>query len=414
MRYLYNIFVYTYFVFIHIASFYNKKAKQWVIGRKECKLKWDNIKANTEPLAWFHAASLGEFEQGRPVIELFKQHFPNFKIMVTFFSPSGYNVRKNYSFADWVLYLPIDTPAQSKEFIELVKPKVVFFIKYEFWFNYLNKLYQNNIPFYLVSAIFRPNQIFFKFYGKWFLKHLNYFSHIFVQNKMSENLLNFHGISNVSISGDTRFDRVRKIAHEHISIPIIEKFIEHKKVFIAGSTWEEDEKIIISLMKEKTNWIKYIIAPHETKESNIKRLIKLIPLNTIEFSKVNDRNIEEYDCLIIDSVGILSKLYYYATICYIGGGFGRGIHNILEAAVYGKPVIFGKNCKNFSEAVELLELGSVFSIRNFEELSQIVGKLLSSDSYYNECSKKSFEYISYKTGATTKIVDYLKLHVDLS
>lgn len=407
MRYLYNISIYLYLIFIYLASFFNKKAKQWIEGRKICKLKWEDIRSNKEPIAWFHSASLGEFEQGRPVIELFKQNFPNYKVLVTFFSPSGYNIRKNYNVADWVIYLPIDTPKQSSKFIELVNPSIVFFIKYEFWFNYLNKLYQRKIPFYLISGIFRPNHIFFKFYGKWFLKHLNYFSHIFVQNKDSENILKHYKIYNVSVSGDTRFDRVSKIASEQKNIPIIEKFIKNEILLVAGSTWEEDENIIISLMKENRENLKYIIAPHEVKTINIKRLKKSIPLKAIEFSKANETNIEEYDCLIIDSIGLLSKLYYYASICYVGGGFGKGIHNILEAAVYGNPVIFGKSYKKFAEAIELIDYGGAQSIKNSKEFVEAINKLTTNDILYNDFCSKSYKYVQNNTGATLKIINYL-------
>lgn len=408
MRYIYNISIYLYYAFIYIASFFNTKAKYWIKGRKESKNKWNEIKLTKEPIAWFHAASLGEFEQGRPVIELFKKEFPNYKILMTFFSPSGFNVRKNYSIADWVIYLPIDTPKQSENFIELVNPKIVFFIKYEFWFNYLRKLHQKNIQFYLISGIFRPNQLFFKPYGKWFRKHLDYFSHIFVQNKISYELLNLYGFNNISICGDTRFDRVIQIANEKISIPVIENFIGNNKVFIAGSTWEEDEKIIISLMKEPQFKLKYIIAPHEVNENNIKRLKSSIPLNTIEFSKVSETDANKYDCLIIDSIGLLSKIYYYSNICYVGGGFGKGIHNVLEAAVFGKPVIFGKNYKKFTEAKELIEIGGAFTINNFVDLIQKVNKLINEDNFYNNCCNNSYNYVKSKKGGTEKIISFLK------
>ena len=407
MRILYNVGIYLYLTAIKIYSLFDSKAKLWVDGRKDIfKQLKSKINNNNEKIAWFHSASLGEFEQGRPVIEKFKVKYPDYKILLTFFSPSGFEIRKNYQNADYIFYLPIDTPANAKRFVEIVKPKVVFFIKYEFWFNYLNALKDKDIPVYLISGIFRPSQHFFKQYGSWYRKQLSCFTFFFVQNNTSKELLNNIKYNNVLISGDTRFDRVSAIADQKKSFPLIEQFKGNDtKLILAGSTWEPDEDLIIESIKLDEPNVKYIIAPHETHQERITKLKEKLGDSVVLFSQANENNIKDAKVIIIDGIGYLSHIYQYADIAIIGGGFGKGIHNILEAATFGVPIIFGLNYKKFTEAVELNSLGGAFAISNKNEFNIILKELISDDDKRQKASNICKNYVNNNIGASDIILN---------
>jgi len=391
-----------------MVSPFNVKAKLWVEGRRQI---FDKITAalkdEKQPLIWVHASSLGEFEQGRPVIESFKATYPNHKIMLTFFSPSGYEIRKNYNKADYIFYLPPDTIYNSKKFIALTKPKIAIFIKYEFWFNYLNTLHKNDIPVFFISAIFRDNHYFFNFYGGWALAQLRKVNYFFVQNKASEVILNKHGITNVAVSGDTRFDRVLSIASLPVSLPAVEAFARSNKVIISGSSWPKDDDLFIELIKTKVENVKYIIAPHEINTDYIEKLIHTFGHRACIYSKLNEQNATDFDIVIVDGIGYLSGLYRYAHIAYIGGGFGKGIHNILEAACFGLPVIFGPNYQKFPEAVELIKKEGAFCITDEKSLLNIVNKLLNDNIYFNATSEICISFVNNNSGATDKIMNTL-------
>jgi 3-deoxy-D-manno-octulosonic-acid transferase len=407
MAFLYSIGIGLYWLIIFLASPFNSKARKWIRGRaglfKEIKKK-----VNPEDnIYWFHASSLGEFEQGRPLIEAIKLKNPSVKILITFFSPSGYEPRKNYKSADYIFYLPMDSKRNASRFIELINPSKAFFIKYEFWYHYLKELKKQNVPVYLVSANFRNGQIFFRWYGGWFRKILRIFSHIFVQNPGSEKLLKEIGLKNVTISGDTRFDRVAEIARQSVFIELAEKFSKDSTVIICGSTWDKDEDILVQYINTSPWKIKYIIAPHEIHPSKIERLIKKLDKPAVRFSSATVKNINDYQVLIIDNIGMLSSLYRYADIAYIGGGFGAGIHNILEAATFGLPVVFGPNYGKFREAVDLAAAGGAFPVNNFSDLKRKFGELLE-NSQYKKAGKISKEYVINSQGATRKILDTIK------
>ncbi len=410
MRFLYYFVIKSYSFLIFFAGFFNKKAKQWTKGRKNI-LK--SIKAevkNGEKIAWFHTASLGEFEQGRPLIEAFRNKYPDFKIFLTFFSPSGYEIRKNYSGADYIFYLPLDTQKNAKKFVEIVDPEIVFFVKYEFWYNFLKALKSKGKTVFIVSGIFRREQHFFKWYGSWFKKILKMITFFFVQNNESKELLNSIGIENVEISGDTRFDRVFEISQHKKSFPLIETFKHDSEIFLGGSTWPADEDLILSLIRERAANLKFIIAPHEVHKERIKSLKeKVLKNEVLLFSdvvsgKVKNEEIVNSNILIIDSIGILSHLYQYAKFAFIGGGFGVGIHNILEAVTFGKPVFFGPNYKKFQEANELIKLGGAFCVHNDLGLIENVETFLENSGKYKKCSKICSNYILNKKGATVIIL----------
>lgn len=405
MLFLYNITIHTYYLLISIASIFSEKARLWKEGRKNIFEKLYQKISRSDKIAWFHVASLGEFEQGRPVIEAFKKAYPNYKIFLTFFSPSGFRIRKNYEGADNIFYLPFDSPKNARKLLSIVKPKLAIFVKYEFWYNYLINLEKEKVPVFYISTIFRKEQYFFKWYGSWFRKHLRNINYFFVQNKESLSLLNSIGIKNAVISGDTRFDRVYAIKESVKTFSLIEKFITGKKVFLAGSTWEPCEEIMKNLIKKTGDEIKYIIAPHETNNNRISSVIKnLENYNVLRYSKANDQNILEAEVLIIDSIGILSNLYQYCDMAYIGGGFGKGIHNIQEVITFGKPVIFGPNYHKFKEANELIKLGGAYNINNSHELIDIVGKLFQEKELYNQSSEVCTKYVEDNIGATEIIL----------
>lgn len=407
---LYTFIIYCYSLGLHVASLFNAKAGLWVNGRKNWKKKLATFKPTSQNIYWFHCASLGEFEQGRPLIDELKNRDNDCCVVLTFFSPSGYELRKNYSNANHVFYLPIDTPSNANYFIKTIKPTAAFFIKYEFWFNYLNELKTQQIKTYLVSGIFRPNHYFFKWYGAWALKKLAAFTAFFVQNQSSLDLLSSAGFTNVIVAGDTRFDRVTTISKTPREIPFIETFKKNSFLIVAGSTWPEDESILLDLFyqaKKTSLDVKIIIAPHEVSSERVRDLLRYFgENNAVKYSAINEITLP-LPILIIDNIGILSSLYQYATICYIGGGFSKGIHNVLEAAVYGKPVFFGPNYTKFMEAIELLKNGGVFSIKNTSEMSQKINQLLADKNYYNQCAEASYNYVNQNTGATNLIATHI-------
>lgn len=402
MRFLYNIFIYIYIGILHLISPFNKKIKTMLKGEKECFDKLKSINQN-DKIAWFHCASLGEFEQGRPLLEEVKKHFPQHKILLSFYSPSGYEAKKDYSLADYIVYLPNDTRKNAKKFVSIVNPDLIFFIKYEFWYNYILELKGRRL--FQVSLILRENQYFFTWYGKWFAKQLKNFEHFFVQNQQTATLLNKIGYKNITISGDTRFDRVMTIANNAKSFQDIEKFCQgDKKIILAGSSWLADEKIIEKAIKNLD--IKLIIAPHIVEQSHINEIQELFP-QAILYSELAE-NKKESNILIINCIGILSNLYQYCDIAYIGGGFGVGIHNTLEAATFGKPICFGTNYQKFQEAIDLINLKAAYSISNEEELKEILSSLLSDKEKYEKSATASKNYVQEKVGACKKIIEHLK------
>ncbi len=407
MKYFYNSFVHIYAFLVRLAAFFNhKKAKQRVKGVKNALEVIENT--NLSDSIWFHCASLGEFEQGRPVIEKVKSLYPNQKIVITFFSPSGYEIRKDYPNADLILYLPDDKPANVQQFFLHLQPKQIYFIKYEFWYNYISYAQQKNVPVYLISGIFRRNQYFFKWYGQFFRNILKNIQLYFVQDNASAQLVKQYFNAPALVSGDTRFDRVSAIVEQNKRFSIIEDFKDSKPLILVGSSWKADEDVILNtlirLTKEKD--IKVIIAPHEIDQPRITSLLKAIPTDVITYSKATENaDLKKYNFLIINNIGILSHLYKYADIAYIGGGFGKGIHNILEAATFGMPIIFGTNYLKFREARELIALQSAFSIQNTQDFEKIIERLIESDAERLALAKKSAQYVKENQGATDLIIE---------
>jgi len=403
MRLIYSLAIIAYTGVIYMASFFNEKARLWLNGRKDWRKKLAENVAGFDKTIWIHCASLGEFEQGRPLIEKIKKEFPGFKILLSFFSPSGYEIRKNYPLADYICYLPADTPRNAKFFIETVRPEMSLFIKYEFWNNYISELYKKGIPLFLVSGIFRSNQHFFRWYGGFFLKILRKFTHIFLQNEESALLLKKAGIENFTVTGDTRFDRVIQIAGSSSGIPAIEKFSNGEKLFLAGSSWPQDEEIIVRYINNYPFAMKWVFAPHEIDRHNIDRLASMIKPKCVRFSEFSDNSIDAR-VLIIDNIGMLSSAYRYAYIAAVGGGFGKGIHNILEPACWGLPVLFGPNHSKFREATDLLSAGGAFCFRNYDQFRASLDKLLTDSAFYKSASEAALKYVSDNTGATDKII----------
>ena len=412
MRLLYSFFVSCYGLVIRVAALFSVKANQWIEGRRglfgKLKASLEHVDRSINPIVWFHVSSLGEFEQGRSVIEAMKMRWPEKKILLTFFSPSGYEVRKNYHQAEFVCYLPLDTPDNARRFLDIVQPEMVFFVKYDFWFNYMEVLHRQNIPLYFISVLFRKNQHFFKWYGGWFRRHLRYVNHFFVQNRESGELLESIGIMHVTLAGDTRFDRVFSIASQHISMPLIEKFCAGKPLIIAGSSWPPDETVFIPLIKQKELNLKYIIAPHDTSPGRIGFIREHLDEKVVCYSDLKEDNACNSNILIIDSVGILSQLYRYATIAFIGGGFGSGLHNIQEPVTFGVPVIFGPDYHNFREALDLIALGGAFSIASSGELINKVIEITGNPSEHSRISAICSNYVAENRGATEKILKFLE------
>jgi 3-deoxy-D-manno-octulosonic-acid transferase len=402
MRSIYSLAIIVYTGLIHLSAIFNNKARLWVRGRKGWKKTLESRFTGGERTIWVHCASLGEFEQGRPVIEMIREKAPGFRILLTFFSPSGYEIKKEWPFADHICYLPADTPGNAKAFVTIVNPEIVLFVKYEFWSNYLTALHARNIPVYLISAIFRPGQIFFRWYGGFFRSILGKYRHIFVQDTPSEKLLSGIGISDVSVAGDTRFDRVKQIAGSAKSIPKIETFGCGEKIFMAGSSWRPDEEIIAAYINNYPDRMKWIFAPHEIDIPNIERLEKILKVKYARFSEERS-DFSDVRVLIIDNIGLLSSAYRYAHIAGVGGGFGKGIHNVLEPACWGLPVLFGPNHGKFREALDLLESGGAFTFRDYNGFRDILDRLLSDDDLHAEASRISANYIEDNKGATGKI-----------
>lgn len=407
MKFLYNFVVFIASPLLTIIALFNKKIKLFVTGRKETFSKISSLK--NEKVIWFHAASLGEFEQARPIIEEIKNSDPAYKILVTFFSPSGYEIRKNYNLADVVCYLPLDSKSNAKKFIEIVNPKLAIFIKYEFWPNLLNTLKEKEVPTILVSGILRDNQIFFKWYGGFMRKSLKAFHHFFVQNETSKELLESINFKNVTVSGDTRFDRVSKILKQDNSIDFIKEFKNNTYTIVAGSTWKEDEALLINYINNKASESeKFIIAPHNIKQEAILELQKSILKKTVLYSERNNVNLIEYQVFIIDTIGILTKIYSYADVAYVGGGLKTGLHNILEPATFGVPVIIGNKFDKFKEAVDLVKIGGCISINNQEEFSSTFTQLKSDENFRRLTGVINKRYIQDHLGATKLIMNYLK------
>ncbi len=402
MKIIYQIGIAFYLLVIRIAANFNPKAKLWLAGRKNIFESISLSLSENEKRIWFHYASLGEFEQGRPVQEAIRLQYPDHKIVMTFFSPSGYEAKKIHAAADYVFYLPMDGARRSKQFIELINPTQAYFTKYEFWYFYFQYLAQKNIPLFLISGIFRKEQIFFKWYGGFFRKILKQVRFFFVQNESSKNLLNSIGIEQVLITGDTRFDRVTANAAKQHQNTIIEQFVKGKDILLGGSTWSPDEKIIASLLNNSN--FKFIIAPHEIKESRLQEIEATFNHACIRYSQANVITVAAAKVLIIDNIGMLSSLYQYAGMAYIGGGFGVGIHNTLEAAAFGKPVIFGPNYSKFDEAKQLIAIGAAISIYNTESFIAAIDQLYLNETNYFAACEKSRQFISSGKGASEKII----------
>lgn len=380
-------------------------------GRKETFSKLSKLK--NKKTIWIHAASLGEFEQARPIIEELKKEYQQYKILVTFFSPSGYEIRKNYDLADVVCYMPLDSKANAKKFIEIVNPKMAIFIKYEFWPNFLNELKKKEIPTILVSGILREKQIFFKFYGGFMRKSLKAFHHFFVQNDTSKALLKSINFKNVTISGDTRFDRVSKILQQNNSLDFINEFKDKKYTIVAGSTWLDDEKLLVNYINNNASENeKFIIAPHNIKSDAILQLQKSINKKTVLYSAKADKNLKEYTVFIIDTIGILTKIYAAADVAYVGGGLKTGLHNILEPATFGIPVVIGNNYDKFKEAVDLVKIGGCLSIKNQDEFTQNFITLKEDKNFRKLTGVINKRYIQDHLGATELIINYLKDKLD--
>lgn len=403
MPLIYNIGILLYYLIIKSASLFNKKAALWIRGRNNQTIK------KFEKSIWFHFASLGEFEQGRPVLEQLRKLYPQKKIIITFFSPSGYEIRKNTPLADAVYYLPVDTANNARNFIESIDPELAVFTKYEYWYHYFNELNKKRVPLYIISSIFRKDQVFFKWYGSLHRKMLKMVTHFFVQDDNSKQLLASLNLNNVTISGDTRFDRVWDNAQYPKPLPVIAEFKGNNKVFVAGSTWPPDEKLIAPLVKQYPDW-KFIFAPHEIGPEKIKGLEETLNgLEVIKFSEIAGGQIplNKYQVLIIDNIGMLSSLYQYGEVAYIGGGFGAGIHNTLEAAAFGLPVIFGPKYEKFKEARDLVALKAGFSINTSEELVKAAQLIMTDAEYHAFASEKIREYVKENTGATGKIINHI-------
>ena len=419
---IYNIVIYFVLWGIAIASLFNEKVrKMWRGEREAFKILKQKVDPNAKYI-WFHAASLGEFEQGRPLMERIRKEYPQYKILLTFYSPSGYEVRKNYEGADIICYMPVDTRLNAIRFLRLVRPVMAFFIKYEFWSNFLHILKHRNIPTYSVSSIFREDQVFFKWYGRSYAGVLKCFTRFFVQNEESKRLLEGIGITAVDVVGDTRFDRVLQIKEAAKQLPICETFrtgvassqsadVPHHdfKVFVAGSSWPPDENIFIPFFNEHKDW-RLLIAPHVIAEEHLKLILSLIKgKKVVRYTQTTPEEAAEADVLIIDCFGLLSSMYNYGDVAYIGGGFGVGIHNTLEAAVWNMPVIFGPNNKKFQEAQGLLKSGGGFEINTYEDFSGLMSSLMNDETFLKQAGDKAGAFVAHLAGATDKVLASVKL-----
>ncbi len=401
---MYSLAIYLMMLGCNVAALFSKKIRTMMRGHRDT---WRILRRHigTDRYVWFHAASLGEFEQGRPLMERLRREHPEKKILLTFFSPSGYEVRKNYAGADVVCYLPFDTPFNALKFVRMARPEEAYFIKYEFWRNYIEVLHRNGIPVYSVSSIFRPGQIFFRWYGRGYARVLHRMTHLYVQNEESLRLLQSIGVKQVSIVGDTRFDRVIDIRRAAKPLPLVERFAGCWKVLVAGSSWQPDEDIIIDYFNAHPN-LKLVLAPHVVSEDHLCQIEEKLRRSYVRYSAATLKGVAEADCLIIDCYGLLSSIYRYATVAYVGGGFGVGIHNVPEAAVYGVPVIIGPNHSKFREAQDLLSNGGCREIRNSADFSSIMDLFLSDKEALAQAGQAAGNYIKQNAGATEKIMQH--------
>ena len=398
--FLYNICIAIYAQLIALVGLWNTKAKQWATGRKDIFERMAAAISPSDKIVWIHVASLGEFEQGRPVIEQIKSEHPEYKILLTFFSPSGYEIRKNYNGADYIFYLPVDTPRNATRFLDITHPEIVIFVKYEFWLNYLYELKRRGTRTFLISSIFRPSAIFFRSYGFYWRKALDTFEQMFVQNQESLDLLHGIGFDNVIIAGDTRFDRVADIAKAAKKIDLVERFKGEQQLFVAGSTWGPDEDILQELINDNPQ-IKFVVAPHEMNEGRINKIIASTAKGAVRYTQCGEqRDISSYQVLILDTVGILSSVYGYATWAYIGGGFGVGIHNTLEAATFGLPISFGPNYHKFKEARDMITLGAATKVESASDLKAWFTPLRDNEQALQKASSAAKDYTQKNQGAT--------------
>jgi len=408
MLFLYNLVVQFAGFLLKITALFSPKMKLFVDGRKEVFQVLEQKIKPTDDTIWFHAASLGEYEQGLPVIEAIKKQFPLHKIVLTFFSPSGYEVRKNNIIADVTVYLPLDTKNNAQEFIELIHPSFVFFIKYEYWLNYLAELKNQNIKTYLISGIIREHQLFFKWYGGFYRKALDAFTYFFVQNENSKKLLHQLGKNNVLVSGDTRFDRVINILEKDNSLDFISQFKNNTLTIVVGSSWPTDEKLLVNFINSCQLNIKFIIAPHNIKKEQIIELKNSINKKTVLFSEKDEKNLADFDVFIIDTIGILTKIYSYADIAYVGGGFGNpGVHNLLEPATFGVPIVIGANYSHFAEATALVNLEGCVAIKNEKELEEAFSNLIQNEDIRNEKGHICSTFVQMNKGATAVILKHI-------
>lgn len=400
---MYNIVIYIYLIGVVIASLFSKKVRNMWRGERQAI---GIIKEKMDPNAqyvWFHAASLGEFEQGRPLMEQLKREHPEYKILLTFFSPSGYEVRKNYEGADIITYLPLDTIMNARRFLRTIRPVMAFFIKYEFWYNYLHILKYRKVPVYSVSSIFRSEQVFFKWYGRSYGRVLHCFTHFFVQNEISRQLLAKIGINEVTVVGDTRFDRVLQIKEAAKQLPVVEAFTDGHRTFVAGSSWQPDEDIFIPWFNAHKDW-KLIIAPHVIGEDHLQQILSKIEGKAVRYTQASAEEVRDAQVLIIDCFGLLSSIYHYGEVAYVGGGFGVGIHNLPEAAVWGVPVIFGPNNQRFQEAQQLKACGGGLEINGAADFQRIMDRFDANPQQVEADGKKAGDYVKGKAGATDKVL----------
>lgn len=405
---MYNIAIYIYLIGVVIATLFSKKVrKMWRGERQAIRTIREQMDPNAQ-YVWFHAASLGEFEQGRPLMEQLRRDHPEYKILLTFFSPSGYEVRKNYEGADIITYLPLDTIVNAQRFLRTIRPVMAFFIKYEFWYNYLHILKHRQVPVYSVSSIFRRDQVFFKWYGKQYGRVLHCFTHFFVQNEESLQLLRKIGITNASVTGDTRFDRVLQIKQATKQLPLVERFAAGSRTFVAGSSWQPDEDIFIPYFNEHDDW-KMIIAPHVIGEDHLQQILSKVKGKAVRYTQATEENVADARVLIIDCFGLLSSIYHYGEVAYVGGGFGVGIHNLLEAAVWDVPVIFGPNNQRFQEAQQLKACGGGLEITTADDFNRIMTRLATDAQALASAGTQAGQYVKGKAGATQRIMSCVSL-----
>ena len=404
MKLLYTVCIAIYASLIRLVALFNKKARLWCDGRKGMVERMRRAIGEADNVVWIHVASLGDFEQGRPLVDYVKANYPDYKILLTFFSPAGYEVRKNYPNADYVFYIPVDTPAEVRRFLDVARPKVAIFVKYEFWLNMLTELRRRNIRTFIASSIFRRNSIFFSPFGGIWREALKSFETLFVQNEKSKQLLAEIGVENVVVAGDTRFDRVSAIAEQAERVAVVEEFKGDKRLFVAGSTWGPDEDILLPLINENPD-VKFVIAPHEMEEARIERILREVKGGAVRYTQLSEVDFADKQVLVLDTIGLLSRVYGSAEWAYVGGGFGAGIHNTLEAAVYGLPVAFGTKYRKFKEACDLIELGVGRSVKNEHELKAWFDELKSDADYLARLSALAKTYVGHHRGATKKIAD---------